>query len=386
MLDHGRPELMEAPPVASVESWLVRLPISRPVHFSSGTWDRWNYVVARVRTSDGEEGCAYGFLGEIPVDLMVTELVAPAVVGAELGDLRLVGEACAQAAGPPLVDLVRPAASLVEVCLWDLAAQDAGIPLWRLIAPEAARRDVPVMLVEHRRAGDTPAAFAERVAALARDGVHSVKVKHYGDAAETAARLAAIRTLVGRELELVVDVGWQWRELSIARSELRDWEQHELAWIEDPFPPGQVEDAASLRASIETPIGIGDLVTSVALAERLIDRGAVDVLRVDVTTMGGIAGVERLVRLAASAGVELSPELLAEVHQHTAFAWPQVRGVELYSPASGVWSGDAFVRPTALAFAGAGRIEAPEAAGSGLELDWDAVERHAVRSSRYPAR
>src|SRR5262249_23267771 len=67
--------LMEAPVVASVESWLVKIPIARPVRFSSGTWDQWNYVVVRVRSPGGQEGCAYGFLGEVPIDIMVTELV-----------------------------------------------------------------------------------------------------------------------------------------------------------------------------------------------------------------------------------------------------------------------------------------------------------------------
>jgi L-alanine-DL-glutamate epimerase-like enolase superfamily enzyme len=371
--------------IASVEAWLVRLPLPRPIHFSSGTWEHWNYVVVRLQTRDGREAGAYTYLGEIPIDLMVTELVAPRVVGLAPADLRPLAERWAEAVNPPLRDVVRPAASLVEVCLWDLSAQAAGIPLWRALCEEPARRTADVMLVEHRRDGDTPQTFADRVAAMKSQGVRAVKLKHYGDLEETAARLAAIRAAT-TDLELVLDVGWMWTDVASALDAARVLGDYDLAWIEDPFPPFRVAEAAHLRRAIDIPIGIGDAVTSVDLAERLIREDAVDVLRVDVTTMGGIAGVERLAELADASGVGLSPEILAEVHQHIAFAWPAVRGVEIYSPDSGVWSGDVFVRPSSLTLDGPGRVRAPEDPGSGLQFDWEAVERHAVRRSSHPAR
>jgi L-alanine-DL-glutamate epimerase-like enolase superfamily enzyme len=373
------------PRIASVESWLIRLPLGRPIHFSSGTWSHWNYVVVRVRADDGREAAAYAFIGEIPVDVMVCELVAPLVTGVAIDDLGTVAERCASAAGPPLSDLVRPAASMIEVCLWDLAAQRADVPLWRLLCAQPARRTAPVMFVEHRRDGDTPETFAARVAALAEDGVPSVKIKHYGDVAETTARLAAIRAAVREELELVVDAAWLWPDVASAVRDARAWEEHRLAWIEDPFPPNRIADAAGLREAIDTPLGIGDMVTSIDVAERLIRSGAVDVLRIDVTTMDGIAGVARLTALAASVGVDVSPEVFAEVHQHLAFAWPSMRGVEIYTPGSGVWSADAFIRPSAMTFADAGHIVAPEQPGSGLAIDWEAVETRADRYSRHAA-
>ena len=376
--------MTSAPTIASVGAWLVRLPLARPLRFESGTWSHWNFVVVRVRAADGAEAAAYTHIGEIPFDLVVTELVAPDLVGRELGDLAAVTDRAAFLASPPLADIVRPAASLVEVCLWDIAAQVEGRPLWQLLAPEPARRTIPVMVVEHRLESDTPEAFATRVAAHVANGVSAVKLKHYGDADDTAARLAAIRDVVGPALDLVVDVGWAWRDVEAAVRTARMWEGHDLAWIEDPFPPERVEDAARLRAAVSAPIGIGDGVVSPDLARRLIDHGAVDVLRVDVTTMGGIAGVARLASEARDAGVQLSPEILAEVHQHLAAAWPAVTGVEIYSPESGVWPAGAFVKPGALKWEHAGALALPAARGSGLAVDWRAVEQLSLRSSRYP--
>jgi L-alanine-DL-glutamate epimerase-like enolase superfamily enzyme len=377
--------VIDAPVVSSVEAWLVRLPLVRPVRFATHTWSNWNYVVVRVESASGRTAGAFGFIGELPIDLMVTEVVGPALVGQPAGDLHSLAERCANAAGPPLCDLVRPAASLVEVCLWDIASQEAGLPLWQLLQTSSERRSVvPVMLVEHRREDDSPLSFATRVAALSATGVDTIKLKHYGDAKETRARLSAIRGISGDELELVVDVGWAWTDLSSAIEEALMWEEFRLTWIEDPFPPHHILDAVGLRKAIHSPIGIGDMVTSLELAERLIIEGAVDVLRVDVTTMGGIAGVGRLTATAADAGVEISPELLAEVHQHLAFAWPSVRLVELYTPDSGIWSGDGLMRQAALDFQDPGHIKAPVTPGSGLELDWVMIERHAARQSRHP--
>ncbi len=258
------------------------------------------------------------------------------------------------------------------------------MPLWKLLAPEPARSELPVMIVEHRRDGDTSEAFAARVAVLAAEGASAVKIKHYGDAADTTARIAAIRAAVGPALELVVDVGWACTDVESAVALARAWEGHGLAWIEDPFPPEWVDEAVRLRSAVAAPIGIGDGVTSVDLARRLIRSGAVDVLRVDVTTMGGVAGVARLVRAAADAGVRVSPEIFAEVHQHLAAAWPGVLGVEVYSAESRIWAADEFVRPGALRWSQGGGFTLPEAPGSGLALDWDAVARHAVRVVALP--
>ena len=82
--------------------------------------------------------------------------------------------------------------------------------------------------------------------------------------------------------------------------------------------------------------------------------------------MGGIGGVARLAGLAVDAAVAISPELIVESQQHLAFAWPSVVGVEVYSPASGIWGAGAFVLPDGVTFDGPGRIVVPEQPGSGL--------------------
>ena len=375
--------MIDCPTLATVEAWLVPLPLRRPVQFAATTWTTWNYVVIRVRDVDGRVGSAYAFKGEVPLDLMVTELVGPAVVGRQLGDLRSVSERCAQLAGPPMCDVVRPAASLVEVCLWDIAGQSRSLPLWAVLQPQPVRSSVSVMLVEHRRDGDTATAFAERVATLVDDGIEIVKIKYYGDGKVTAAVLAAIRSAAGERLDIVVDVGWAWTTLDQAIGDANLWAEHRLAWIEDPFPPYRIRETARLREATGVPVGVGDAITSIDLAERLIEDGAVDILRVDVTTLGGVAGLERLAEIARPARVELSPELCAEVHQHMAFALPEVRGVEMYTKGSGVWSGDALIRPGALRFE-RGNLIPPDRPGSGLDVDWDATRQHAVRYSRFP--
>jgi L-alanine-DL-glutamate epimerase-like enolase superfamily enzyme len=343
----------------------------------------WHFAVVRVQAVSGREAAAYSFLGEVPTDLIITELVAPLLIGHGDEDLRSVGDRCVLAAGPPLRDVVRPAASLVETCLWDLASQERGLPLWSLLVSEPTRNTAPVMVVEHRRDEDTVHSFAARIAAHTSEGFEIVKIKHYGKAVETRERLAAIRDLVGDEVDLVVDAGWSWPDSEVAVAEASSWDDFRLAWIEDPFSPERVRDAAQLRRAIASPIAVGDMVTSVDLAERLIIEEAVDGLRVDVTMMGGFAGVERLAHLAATRDVWLSPELSIETHQHLAFACPGVREVETYAPDS-VWRGDVFVQPGALKYDGPGRLLPPTNPGSGLTIDWAAVHEHAKRYSRYP--
>ena len=75
-----------------------------------------------------------------------------------------------------------------------------------------------------------------------------MKLKHYGDVADTTARLAAIRAAAPAELELVLDVGWVCRDVPTAARYAAAWQPFRLAWLEDPFPPNRIDEAAALRA------------------------------------------------------------------------------------------------------------------------------------------
>ena len=119
--------------------------------------------------------------------------------------------------------------------------------------------------------------------------------------------------------------------------------------------------------------------TSPALLEELLHRRAIDRLRVDAMTIGGLTAFRPVAGRARAARIPVATHVHPEVHQHCAFGLGGVDLVEMFPPGGEFDCVHEFVLPESLDLAAPGVVRAPERPGLGLELDWDSVEAHAVR-------
>jgi L-alanine-DL-glutamate epimerase-like enolase superfamily enzyme len=140
---------------------------------------------------------------------------------------------------------------------------------------------------------------------------------------------------------------------------------------------------ASLRRAAPVPVGAGDEALPLEILG-LIAADAVDVLRLDVTTVGGITGFAALRARIGAPDRGISTHVYPEIHQHLALAWPDVRVIETFARGGLFDSADRFVSHSSLRYEN-GVVTPPEGHGLGLEIDWDVVARHADRHFRLPA-
>jgi L-alanine-DL-glutamate epimerase-like enolase superfamily enzyme len=87
-----------------------------------------------------------------------------------------------------------------------------------------------------------------------------------------------------------------------------------LGWLEDVVPPGDARMVAKAREKSSTPIAMGDEQGGSYFPESLLAANAVDFIRLDATTNGGITGLRRNLRQAREAGVKVSPHMFPHVH------------------------------------------------------------------------
>jgi L-alanine-DL-glutamate epimerase-like enolase superfamily enzyme len=130
-----------------------------------------------------------------------------------------------------------------------------------------------------------------------------------------AARRAAPDAWIGH------DAAWTFREVDQAEAFLDEVEDVELGWFEDIFPPGDATKVAQLRLRTTTPIAMGDEQGGSYYPESLLMTDAVDVVRIDLTCMGGISGGRRIVDECITAGVGFAPHMFAHVHSRVFSAW-----------------------------------------------------------------
>jgi L-alanine-DL-glutamate epimerase-like enolase superfamily enzyme len=87
----------------------------------------------------------------------------------------------------------------------------------------------------------------------------------------------------------------------------------DLAWLEEPLHPEDVEGHASLRARVPVPVAIGESVYTDSQFLAYLRAGAADVIQPDICRVGGFTGFVRIAHLAAAHHLPVAPHYIAEL-------------------------------------------------------------------------
>jgi L-alanine-DL-glutamate epimerase-like enolase superfamily enzyme len=367
-----------------IEAWACSLPLPTPLRFGTFEVRTREYAAVRVSTKGGLVADCLAQTRKAPVDVAILDVLAPALIGRDALDTpaRL-----ADLAGT-LRALERDGVfgrgvSLLEMCLQDLKAQAAGLPLWRLYRDKAEPLDV--LLVEgYEMAGEDDESFAARLQARHAEGYRMMKLEaaHYETPALLASRVAAIRRHAGKDLRLVLDFAWSWPSVEHGLKCAAPLRDLDIAWLEDPFHRDRVADYAAVTAGAGIPIGAGDETTQARQMLRLIEADALHVARVDATTLGGFGPAEEVARAAAARGMRVSFHERPEVHQHLAFGLGLADHVEVFPTDRPFDCAHMLILEPAFDRIGKGRLSPPTAPGTGLKLDGKALAKSARRSGQ----
>ena len=370
--------------LATIDVWGCSVPLPMPLNFGTYSITSREYVAIRVTTADGIVSDGVALSRRAPIDVAISDIIAPLIIGTNGLDINARLQQVRIATSAMDADgIMGRALSLVEICLWDILSQTAGLPLWRLLGGNP--RAVPVLLVEgYTLSGESDEQFAERLAARADEGFQTIKIEaaSYAAPEQLASRLSALRRLVDDRLQLVIDLAWSCSNAREAAATVRPWEEFNIAWLEDPIPRSLPREMARLRSAVGMPIGAGDEATRANELIDLLVGEAVDILRVDATAIGGIAVARDLVARADAAGLSVSTHVHPEVHQHITFATSASRYIEAFPLDRPFDATHRLMTHCFMDGVKAGGADPPTESGLGIHLDLAAVEHHAYRYSR----
>ena len=302
-------------------------------------------------------------------DLLVHDLPA-LVVGEDPHDTdRLYARAGRRFAGVGFAGLAARAYAAVDIALWDLKGQAAGLSLHRLLG--GVRPAAPFFRSDLAPHGRPAEDVLEDARPLVRDGVMGVRVEvGRGDVQEDADRVRDLSDGLGDGGWVGVSAGGRF-DLNTAVALAHFFGDIGVDWFEDPLPAGDALGYRRLADLAEVPLAVGSLFDTPDQFYAVIREGVVRTVRPDVCRLGGITPVAKVAAVAEAFGVAVSPARLPEVGVHLACGLAAVPHVDSVAWFAEVLAGGPHLED--------GKLAPPDGPGLGLHVNEDAAERYRVR-------
>jgi len=276
----------------------VRIPLLRPFTTAVRSATELETVLVALTDSDGRRGW-----GEAPISRVTkatTDEVTNAidaqlrglVLGRNLDDWFTLAEAVNNSLAPATARMA------VDCALHDLAAQQAGMPLYRLLGGGA-----PMITTDMTLSVGDASELASAARTHVAEGFTCIKIK-LGPDGDQVARLRAVRAAVGPQIVLRVDANQAFspeRAVDVIRA-IEDAGIN-LELVEQPVGAADWAGLAFVTARVETPVMADESVWNLSDLRTLIRLKAASMVNVKLAKAGGLHEARRLVAEAQAAGL-----------------------------------------------------------------------------------
>jgi len=253
----------------------------------------------------------------------------------------------------------------IEIACWDIMGKALGQPVHALLGGKVRDRVDIAYAVGILDDDET----RDKVRRIKAEGYRTMKTKGGKDVAFDIRRARLMREAGGDDLAIRVDMN-QGYDTPTALRYLRNVEELDLQYVEQPLPINRFEDMAMLRQRSSTPIAINEDCYVASNIMHMVKRGSIDLAVVDMEPIGGINEMRRIAAMAEEAGLPLAHhcawdmgiKLAAILHATSAlpaFSYPMDSTYFAHGA-------DVLTAPIAVED---GAYRVPEGSGLGVEVD-----------------
>ncbi|MGD2103017.1 MAG: mandelate racemase/muconate lactonizing enzyme family protein [Acidimicrobiia bacterium] len=378
-----------------------------------------NLCLVRLHAGD-LTGIGETFFGGDTVEAFIHEQAAPQLLGRNALERDALGEALQTYLGHTGSGVARRSRSAIDIALWDIAGKHAGVSLTTLLGGQQDRRVSAYNTCagptyvrnpsrqtssnwglgsngaysDLRKSIDQPAELALE---LAEEGYPAMKIWPFDTAAERCrgtiprvsdiedgiAPIEAIREAAGDRIAVMVEMHGLW-SVPGARLIVDALEDYPLVWIEDPVRPTGIDGLTGITQNTSTPVAVGETIGDPAGYLQLIQRGAADVVVVDVGWCGGVGVAMGIARVAhwhqmPIAFHDCSGPIQFTASVHLAASVENAPHQEMVRAFYHGWYGELV---TGLPTFHDGALTPPSAPGLGVQLRDDLGDRIRTRTSK----
>jgi len=286
----------------------------------------------RITDQDGAQG--WGQVSTYHADITCQVLhrqVAPWVLGQDTTDLDDLLDLVTEREHKFPGSYLRRALAGFDTAVWDLRGKAAGLPVAALLGGSAG----PIRAYASSMKRDiSPADEAARLLRLRdENGFTAFKVRAGAEVGRgqdewpgrTEQIIPAMRRALGPNVDLLIDANSCYapaRAIAVGRM----LEAEGFCHFEEPCPYWELEQTKQVTDALDIDVTGGEQDCDLPTWRRMIDMRAVDIVQPDICYLGGIARTLRVCRMAAEAGLPVTPHC-ANLSMVTLFTMHLLRAI-----------------------------------------------------------
>jgi L-alanine-DL-glutamate epimerase-like enolase superfamily enzyme len=215
--------------------------------------------------------------------------------------------------------------SAFDMALYDIAAKNAGLPLYKFLGGEKRRAETDITI-----GIGSPKLMAEKAMEFKSLGAHILKVKLGKGAVEDVERIKQIRKAVGSEMKIRVDANQGW-SFDAAVYALQALGEYDIEFCEQPMRTWNDDRLYELMQLSPVKIMADESVYNHHDARKQINGGLCHYINIKLAKSGGLFEAKKIHDLAAEHGIPcmmggmLESRIALSAKLHFVYASPNIK-------------------------------------------------------------
>ena len=322
--------------ITAIHLYAIHLPLHDPFVISYHTYDYMPSVIVKIETDEGIVG-----YGEAVADEHVTgeswegvyeiikNTLAPVLLGQNPMEIERIHDLMDHT-----IYFAPTAKAAIDIACFDILGKKIQQPVYQLLGGRYHDK----FPITHVLSIAEPEEMASEAASHVKKGYQSFKMKVGTNVKLDIKRIQAVRSQVGEDIAIRVDVNQGWQNSATTLAALKQLADCNLDWIEQPVLADDIDGMVEIKSKSLVPLMIDEGLKGTREMREIIQKRAADKVNIKLMKCGGIYPAMKLAHQAELAGLDCQIGSMVESSVgsaagfHVAFSKKNITSVELTGP------------------------------------------------------